>query len=117
MGGRAGTPPFRGVDAKIAAGFVVVVAGSFLAAQFPPSLPAQRTAVLVVAVAAYAAVAGNVPAGLATAGMAWLFCNGFLIDRLGELHWHPATCSPSSASATASSPDRGQPRTRRTSRT
>jgi hypothetical protein len=81
-------PAFRGVDAKVAAGFVVVVVGSFLAALFPPSLPGQRTAVLVVIVAAFTTVAGNVPVGLATAGMAWLFCNGFLVDRLGELRWH-----------------------------
>jgi len=81
-------PAFRGVDAKIAAGFVVVVAGSFLAALFPPSLPGQRSAALAVVVAAFAAVAGDVLVALATAGMAWLFCNGFLVDRLGELHWH-----------------------------
>jgi MFS family permease len=79
---------FRSADVKIAAGFVVVVAGSFLATQFPPSQPAQRSTVLAAVVAAFAAVAGNVLVGLATAGMAWLFCNGFLVDRLGELHWH-----------------------------
>ena len=78
----------RVTEVLLAAGFMAVVAGCCAAALLPPQLTAQRVAALAVVVGGFAAVAGDVVAALATAGMAWLFCNGFLIDRLGVLRWH-----------------------------
>src|SRR6266511_2487940 len=78
----------RVTEVLLAAGFMAVVAGCCAAALLPPQLTAQRVAALAVVVGGFAAVAGDVVAALAPAGMAWLFCNGFLIDRLGLFRWH-----------------------------
>lgn len=80
--GRADTGVLAG------AGSVAVVAGCFAAAVVPAHLPGQRLAVLAVAVAGFALVADDAVAALATAGLAWLCCDGFLVDQYGELRWH-----------------------------
>lgn len=71
----------------VAAGFVVVIAGSMAAATVPRDEPTVRLVVLAGVVAVFAAVADDVVAVLATAGMAWPFYSGFLDGRLGVLHW------------------------------
>lgn len=73
----------------IAAGFAAAVAGSALAAwRFPPDAPGARLIVLAVAVAAGTALTRSARACLPAAVIAWLFCDGFLIDHYGELRWH-----------------------------
>src|SRR5262249_13858187 len=59
-GARAGRPaPFRGSEAMVAAGFVVVIAGCFLALAVPAPLTGPRAAVLAVVVGGFAAAAGD----------------------------------------------------------
>ena len=84
----AGWARERATGVLVAAGFAAVVAGSCAAALLPPQLVAQRVAVLAAVVGVFAAFAGDIAAGLATAAIAWLFCNGFLVDRFGVLRWH-----------------------------
>lgn len=73
----------------VAAGLVTVVVGCFVASWlYPPGVDADRLFVLAVFIAGFAAVAGNALAALVTAGLAWPFYLGFLVDRYGELHWH-----------------------------
>lgn len=45
---------------------------------------------LLAAVVLAGAVCVGAGAALATAGFGWLFCDGFVLGRFGELHWHGA---------------------------
>ena len=74
-----------GITIGIGAAAMVVTA--FVAAAFPPA-PGPRLALLVVAVAAFAAVSGDGRAVVAVAVLAWPIGNGFLVNRYGELSWH-----------------------------
>ncbi|GII52537.1 hypothetical protein Pth03_09260 [Planotetraspora thailandica] len=72
----------------MAAGFATVVGGCLLAtAIFPPGHVLGRILVLAVVLAVFAAWAGDLLAGLATAVMGWLVATGFLIGREGELRF------------------------------
>jgi MFS family permease len=71
----------------IALGAAVLIGVAFISAAFPPA-PAPRLALLVVAVALFAALSGDGPAALAVAGLAWPIGNGFLVNRYGGLSWH-----------------------------
>lgn len=73
----------------VAAGLATVVVGCFVATWlYPPGADADRLLVLAVVIAGFAAVAGDALAAVVTAGLAWPFYLGFLVDRYGELHWH-----------------------------
>jgi MFS family permease len=72
----------------VAAGFVTVIAASFAATVFPPSATADRLLMLAVIIAGFSAIVRDTLAALVTAGLAWAFYLGFLVDRYGELHWH-----------------------------
>lgn len=72
----------------IAAGFVTVIAGSLVATVFPEPATTQRLLVLALVIAGFSAIVRDSTAAIVTAGMAWPFYLGFLVDRYGELHWH-----------------------------
>src|SRR5512144_2976332 len=73
----------------VAAGWVTVVVGCFVASWlYPPGAGADRLLVLAVFIGAFAAVVRDALAALVTAGLAWPFYLGFLVDRYGELRWH-----------------------------
>lgn len=73
----------------VAAGFVTVVVGCFVATWlYPPGADADRLLVLAIVITGFAAVVRDALAALVTAGLAWPFYLGFLVDRYGELHWH-----------------------------
>ena len=73
----------------LAAGFAASTVGCFLAsAAASPNDAGTRLAVLALVLAVYAAAVPNLPAAVLTAGIAWSFFLGFVIDRDGEMHWH-----------------------------
>lgn len=73
----------------IAAGFAASIIGCLLAAwYYPPENHTSRLVVLAVVVAAASALTRNPTACLPVALLALLFCDGFLINHYGELHWH-----------------------------
>ena len=55
-------------------------------------------AVLAVAVAGFAAVAGDLLAALATVVIGWLFLNGMLIDQHAVLRWRGTRTCPADGS-------------------
>jgi hypothetical protein len=73
----------------LAAGFAASVVGCFLAsAAAAPSDTGTRLAVLALVLAVYAAAVPNLSAAVLSAGIAWSFFLGFVIDRDGEVRWH-----------------------------
>ena len=71
----------------VGVGAAATVGVAMLAATLPPS-PLPRLALMVGAVAVFAAVAGDGLAALSVAGLAWPIGNGFLLNRFGVLTWH-----------------------------
>jgi len=55
---------------------------------FPPHATTSRLIMLALVVGGLAAVVRNGTAAVVTAGLAFPFYLGFLLDREGELHWH-----------------------------
>lgn len=88
--GWAGRSPVRWpAELLTGVGFAVIIAATVAAAIiFGPHQPVGRLTVLAVAVAGFAAVAGNLLAALATTVIGWLFLNGMLIDQHAVLRWH-----------------------------
>lgn len=73
----------------VAAGFVTVVVGCLAATcLYAPGADTGRLLVLTVVIAGFAAMIQDALAALVTAGLAWPFYLGFLVDRYGELRWH-----------------------------
>jgi len=88
-GSRAGSRAARPVELLIGFGFFVVVVASVVAALvFSPRETAGRLLVLSFAVGWFAITSRSLSAALTTAGMGWLFLNGFLVDQHSELAWH-----------------------------
>src|SRR4051812_42527605 len=76
----------------LAAGFAASIAGCFLASAAAPSADTgTRLAVLAFVLAVYAATVRNLPAAVLTAGIAWSFFLGFVVDGDGEVRWHGAS--------------------------
>jgi hypothetical protein len=70
----------------IVGGFSVIVLASMAAALlFPASDPWPRVMIMAVAVCGYGAGTAHIVSALTTAGFAWLFTTGFLINTAGEL--------------------------------
>ena len=67
-----------------------MVGATLLASMVPSADAGWRLAVVACAVGAFAAATTNVLAVPCTVALAWLFVNGFLVDRFGELSWHGA---------------------------
>ena len=88
-GGWAGRSPVRWpAELLTGVGFAVIIAATVVAAIiFGPHQPVGRLTVLAVAVAGFAAVAGDLLAALATVVIGWLFLNGMLIDQHAVLRW------------------------------
>jgi hypothetical protein len=73
----------------IAAGFATVATACLIITWLlPPPATTARFIVLCAVLVSFGAIVRNLAAALATAGMALPFYLGFLLDRLGELHWH-----------------------------
>src|SRR5262249_55899633 len=88
-GARAGRPaPFRGSEAMVAAGFVVVIAGCFLALAVPAPLTGPRAAVLAVVVGGVSAAARGPLGALVPPRVGRLFCGGFPAGRAGGPRRH-----------------------------
>ena len=88
--GWAGRSPVRWpAELLTGVGFAVIIAATVVAAIIiGPHQPVGRLTVLAVAVAGFAAVAGDLLAALATVVIGWLFLNGMLIDQHAVLRWH-----------------------------
>jgi len=71
----------------LTAGFAAVFVGTAAAAVIPRHDPALRTAVVAGFVAVGAALSATLAGAAGTAGMGWLFTNGFLVNGLGDLAW------------------------------
>ncbi|MGY0237158.1 hypothetical protein [Longispora urticae] len=76
---------------NIALGSALLLVTAFLAAMVPGSEPVVRYAVLVLAVALFAAVTGDAFALGFVVLVGFAIFNGFLVNRLGELSWHGLT--------------------------
>jgi hypothetical protein len=72
----------------VALGAAALIGTTVVAAAVVPA-EGPRLSLIAVTVAVFAAVSGNGRAALAVAGLAWAIGNGFLINRQGELAWHP----------------------------
>jgi hypothetical protein len=70
----------------VAVGAVALVAAAVAATS--ARTPGPRLGLLVLTVAVFAALTGNVRAASAVAALAWPIGNGFLVNRFGELSWH-----------------------------
>jgi hypothetical protein len=71
----------------LAAGFTAVLVGTAAAAAVNRHDPTLRVAVVAAFVAVAAALSATLAGAACAAGMGWLFTNGFLVNRGGDLAW------------------------------